>query len=272
MDVFPTVLDLLHLPRPAGLEGRTLLPLMKREPEAGGSRSAASEFLWQGDEQKSLRVADAKIVLTPATGDLYWYDLTQDPAENRRLRGGARGAALEGELEHVFDTRLDGLLVSVFGDGEAHDLRLVLETESGFDEVAVEGGEVSERITLSPDRRRVKVRFRLDPSPYPPGWVDVDGLRVRTAGDVPVRMTGTLDGRLISASTLHLGLKRRTPGVVQPWTFSFDDPDMAVPAGYRPIREKRASISVMTRGMLKVEQEPMSPETERRLRAIGYVD
>jgi len=272
MDVFPTVLDLLKLPLPAGLDSRSLIPLMKGEREAGGDRSAASEFLWQGHEQKSLRRPDAKMVLTPGTGDRYWYDLKQDPAETRRVLGGEVGAALEAELERVFDTRLDGLLVSVFGDQEEHDLRLVLETETRFDEVEVEGGEASERITLSPDRRRVKVRFHLDGSSYPPGWVDVDGLRVRTADDAPVRMSGTMDGRIIAASTLRLGSKRRTPGVVQPWTFSLDDPLIAVPAGYRPTRDKRASISVMTRGTLKAEQQRMSPETERRLRAIGYVD
>jgi arylsulfatase A-like enzyme len=272
MDVFPTVLDLLRLPPPAGLEGRSLLPLMQGEREPDGARSAASEFLWQGNEQKSLRRADAKMVLTPATGDVYWYDLARDPGETKPRRGGKKGVGLEVELEHVFGTRLDGLMISAFGDARKHDLRLVLDTDTRFDEVAVEGGEVSERVTLSADGRRLKARLRLDGSSYPPGWVDVDGIRVRTRNDAPVRVSGSLDGRPLAPSSLHVGAKRRTPGTGPPWTFSLDDPEVAVPPTYRPFREKRVSISVMTRGTLKAEQQRMSPETERNLRALGYVE
>jgi len=287
MDVLPTLLELVDVAPPPKLDGRSLVPRMRDERSGGRAPGAPSEFLWKGNEQKSLRHADGKVVLEPATGNLVWYDLPRDPRELRKLAADqGRGAVLKQELERVFATRLDGVLVSVSGDGRGHFVQLVLETASRFEEAALEGGERDDRLRVSESRQRAEAQLILQRSHDPGAWIDADAIRVRTAGDAPVRLRGTLDGSPISPAIVRLGEKRLVPAERQPWTLAPADPRIVVSAGYRPVRDPyvpppqpgRARhhtgvrIAVTARFAEPVQQRPLAPETERSLRALGYLD
>jgi len=88
VDVMPTVLDLLGIPDPEPLEGRTLAPLMAgRQPEANLEAFAESlyplhHFGWS--DLRSLRAGRYKYIAAP---EPELYDLEQDPGELRNLYG-----------------------------------------------------------------------------------------------------------------------------------------------------------------------------------------
>jgi arylsulfatase A-like enzyme len=107
IDVMPTILDLLALPVPPEVQGRSLRPLWegtgKWEP-----RAALSESLSEKEEQKGLRDDRYKLVLSvdaatveaegrsfvPPDAPAVLFDLIRDPGEARNLLG-------EGTDEHT---------------------------------------------------------------------------------------------------------------------------------------------------------------------------
>lgn len=86
VDVAPTVLGLLGVPAPAGMQGRSLVPLLGPHPPppAPRARFARSRFegRWNLD---SVRVADWKLIRRARDGGRDWelYDLAHDPREAR---------------------------------------------------------------------------------------------------------------------------------------------------------------------------------------------
>ncbi|MBM4081315.1 MAG: hypothetical protein FJ278_16555, partial [Planctomycetes bacterium] len=82
MDIVPTVLELANLPEERGLDGQSLVSVIRRiEPQG---REAYSEFLWPGyrlPERKSLASRGYKCIYCPSTGETELYDLDDDPRE-----------------------------------------------------------------------------------------------------------------------------------------------------------------------------------------------
>jgi arylsulfatase A-like enzyme len=80
VDMLPTMLDLLGLPPADGIDGRSLVPLLKGE-HVSRPHVAISEFL---DEQRAVRVGDWKLIAT-AAGVPRLFRVTADPTEQRDL-------------------------------------------------------------------------------------------------------------------------------------------------------------------------------------------
>jgi arylsulfatase A-like enzyme len=112
IDVMPTVLEVLGIPRGPALEGRSLRPLWRGEE--AGRRVAFSEALAFGEEKKSARTDRYKLILTVPAPDVVrrgrrgapaWpvgrelYDLQEDPAETRNLVAGTGRHPVAEELE-----------------------------------------------------------------------------------------------------------------------------------------------------------------------------
>jgi choline-sulfatase len=83
MDIFPTLCDLCSLPKPPGLEGSSLLPVMKGVSD-GNDRYARSENYRGGFSGRMIRTAKWKYFFY-TNGDEYLYDLQSDPNEERNL-------------------------------------------------------------------------------------------------------------------------------------------------------------------------------------------
>ena len=83
MDIFPTLCDLCSLPKPDGLEGRSLVPLMKGT-EDGGDRVALSENYRGGFAGRMIRTARWKYFFY-TNGEEYLYDMQADPNEENNL-------------------------------------------------------------------------------------------------------------------------------------------------------------------------------------------
>jgi iduronate 2-sulfatase len=86
VDVYPTLVDLARLPRPAGLQGRSLAPLLQ-DPHRDGRR-AAFTYRVCGTPQIGRSVRDDRYRFTEwPDGSRELYDLAQDPGELRNLAG-----------------------------------------------------------------------------------------------------------------------------------------------------------------------------------------
>jgi arylsulfatase A-like enzyme/Flp pilus assembly protein TadD len=102
-DVLPTILDLLGLPAPAGIHGRSLVPLMRGEKLSSlpvYMESLYGRYHYGWSELIGLRTARYKLIRT-AKPEL--YDLEQDPAEKENLYNARPQLAheLEADLDRV---------------------------------------------------------------------------------------------------------------------------------------------------------------------------
>lgn len=83
MDIFPTLCDLCNLPQPAGLEGRSLLPVMQ-DVDDGKDRHALSENYRNGFTGRMIRTAKWKYFFY-TSGEEFLYDMQKDPGEENNL-------------------------------------------------------------------------------------------------------------------------------------------------------------------------------------------
>ncbi len=79
LDIFPTVCDLVDAPVPAGLDGRSLKPVI--DGKAGGVRDTL--FLAYGECQRAIRDDRWKLIRYPQIDKTQLFDLREDPYELR---------------------------------------------------------------------------------------------------------------------------------------------------------------------------------------------
>jgi arylsulfatase A-like enzyme len=98
LDLLPTLLELLDVPPPSDLRGRSLVPLMREPGRAPEPAPLLSEGYPFGLNQQSLVAGRFKLIRTLPTGRVELYDLEADPGEQRDLSE-ARPALRERLLE-----------------------------------------------------------------------------------------------------------------------------------------------------------------------------
>jgi arylsulfatase A-like enzyme len=93
-DIFPTVVELSGGKPPAGLDGRSLAPVIRGQ--AGGVRDAV--LLAYRDVQRAVRKGDLKLMMYPKVGITRLFNLRDDPDERRDLAGDPAHAATVREM------------------------------------------------------------------------------------------------------------------------------------------------------------------------------
>jgi arylsulfatase A-like enzyme len=88
LDVMPTVLDLLGVPAPPAMQGRSLVPLLDGGPDA----PAVSEYVTPGHVFESIRRGPLSYVVEGSDARL--FDLAKDPAERVDLASAQRADAV----------------------------------------------------------------------------------------------------------------------------------------------------------------------------------
>lgn len=97
MDILPTLADLCGLPRPDGLEGSSLLPVLLGTDD-GRNRIALSENYRGNFSGRMIRTAKWKYFFY-TNGEEYLYDLEADPGEEMNLVTRPEHRALADELK-----------------------------------------------------------------------------------------------------------------------------------------------------------------------------
>jgi arylsulfatase A-like enzyme len=87
LDLLPTLLELLDLPPPRDLRGRSLVPLMREPGSVPEPAPILSEGYPFGLNKQSLLAGRFKLIRTLPTGRVELYDLEADPAEQHDLAG-----------------------------------------------------------------------------------------------------------------------------------------------------------------------------------------
>ena len=85
IDLMPTLIEQLRLPKVKGLQGRSLL---MNEIAGGGSEeemAAFAEGIKEGPEQQAVYLGDWKLMVTPSVGRLELYNVGDDPLEQNEL-------------------------------------------------------------------------------------------------------------------------------------------------------------------------------------------
>jgi len=85
IDVFPTVAALLGMPAPEGLPGQDLRTALEPRPAVSETRVLPGTD-GENVEMESVRTPQAKLLSTPATGAVTFFDLTRDPGEQTPAR------------------------------------------------------------------------------------------------------------------------------------------------------------------------------------------
>jgi choline-sulfatase len=91
LDLFPTLMDLGHLPAPPLLQGKSMAPLLKAEPGISGRDLVFSEYL--ENEEAMIRSDQYKLIV--GTG------------RRERKDGYETGRPMIGPYEHLFDLQAD---------------------------------------------------------------------------------------------------------------------------------------------------------------------
>jgi iduronate 2-sulfatase len=112
MDLYPTLTDLAGLPRPAGLQGASLVPLID-EP-AAKDRKAAFTFRLSAAPRlgRSVRTDRYRFTEWP-DGSVELYDLTADPGEGTNMAADPLHAAAAAELKALLARGFPAALASV---------------------------------------------------------------------------------------------------------------------------------------------------------------
>ncbi|MEM7480944.1 MAG: sulfatase [Acidobacteriota bacterium] len=259
VDLAPTVLDLLGLPRPAGLDGRSLAPSMRGDRPAGPEPKAWS-YAANTNRGLSFRLRNRLKVIydnsvwPPVAGAARAYDLRQDPSEDSPTPPPAE--ALE-ELRTTF-SELPGFWLTL-NNPTAAPLHLRLEgsmiTTSSLKSVALNGAEL--RLT-EPEAANILLpaggRSRLRMEVVPQGT-----LRVTTLTGGPKREARIHPRNLGSSNTLTWAWQREL---------------------WRPLDpgEKAAGVPTMQAEWVGEESAPdrtisdQDAELRENLRALGYID
>ncbi len=245
--------------RAAAVRGREKLILFNRE-EPFRPADPLQSYLWTKDLERLRRIE--------------LYDLARDPRERRNLaaEGSAsaaqRLAALAPVIHRQLDRELGGL--KVMTDGLAAGSRLggsILLAHAPqrvmpyFLGPPGAGDRVGDRVEMTADRAPVELRFDLTAEALAKGF--------RVEGDFGriLAITVTLDGRPLPPARLSIG-----PG--RPYAGGPLSPGDLLAAEWPGLLSRRAGGLDLwihdTRGA--AARRAHDPETERRLRALGYID
>jgi arylsulfatase A-like enzyme len=122
IDIMPTLIDLFHFGVPAGLDGESLLPLLRRRPMEVAPALSEVDEPGYGKLKKSLRTGTKKLIVTASPGEFEFYDLVRDPQEQNDIY------PFQTKTAEQIRTELETILVScseknerILGPGKTHE-------------------------------------------------------------------------------------------------------------------------------------------------------
>jgi len=279
MDLFPTLLDAVGRPVPAGLNGVSLMPLLRGAADAPPTEVALSESpCFAADVGlQSLRTAHEKLVFSPVSAHAQLFDLTTDPHEQTDLAAErpADVAALRDRLAEEASRVRDGFHLIVRGAGEGSEVRLRLEAAAGFHDVALLSGEPSDHVRVTRKGTVLEAALRSTGSRAGIRGDDVDVVAFRTGNDEPFVVRRVLYDRVPLARadvTIGNGATMYQRMVV-PLRLDANLGGMLVvrPVPAPPRLDHKPRLQVAFVRPATAPKAAVTPEMAERLRAMGYV-
>ncbi|HEV7734094.1 MAG TPA: sulfatase [Candidatus Binatia bacterium] len=272
VDVMPTVLDAVGLTVPDGLDGESLLPFVRDPALVRASRPAFAEFLWSGPEEKAIRSATEKLLLTPSNGNTRLYDLEHDPGEQHDLSTtrGEQVAALTQQVTERLVTPQFVVHAFVRGGQQGDVVELDMRLDHGrFHDPRLVDADADDRLTLSADGSVVSVRFVRGNDPRN----DVDGVTAAATEGGPVTVRTYVGGVAVPAVHVHGGTPREpVPGDVS-IVLTPDEPDdvasQPTPPPLPPDDAPRVALRFVRSAPAAAA---LAEDTKANLRALGYVE
>jgi arylsulfatase A-like enzyme len=273
LDIAPSILEWLGLPRPEGFSGGSLQKAIEA-PEAEGNPILATATQAQFPTRYAIRTRERKLIESLDTGDRQVFDLSDDPGERRALEAkDAESRALADRLDDAREVLEEsGYQIRIVGPEGA---RVVLELEGhprGGTFLTVDRKSADRKATLrlSPDGRNLRfegtlqggeagLRFDRLPNPNRLNRKDL------------VRVAASADERALEKADIQLGADGRAPR-----TDFVDLQNRSIEASIPPGCEKsgegfRICIWKSPGERLQALPEITDPRVRERLRALGYL-
>jgi arylsulfatase len=289
LDVLPTIADVLGVPTESGVEGRSLMPLVRGEESADRPVFArASNVLFI--QRHALRTGSHKLIETLHPHALQLFDLVRDPEERHDLAGDPTQAGRVRELRAALQRHRAvladvGFQVRVVTPADAHpDVRVVVTRRAGS-EIQMPDWVGPPAGTLRLNRWGKRVAWRARTEPGVAGMRFDRGASSSLFADTPLHVDIRIDGAPARPEDVWLGQHGTHPDTV-PFTYEVTQPPgtlaverpalsaerapaLAAPAGGRVGVHLWRTLSP---GPITTGALPVDARARERLRALGYVE
>lgn len=285
MDLFPTLLDAVGLPVPAGLDGVSLVPLLHdaSAPAPPGppprTNVALAEWACFADDVnlQALRTPSEKLVYSPAYSRSALFDLRDDPREQHDLAATRPEAAdlLLARMREATAPAAAGFHLIARGGEKDSLLRVRLVAPSGFHGVTLTQSERDDRFRLSHGGTVLDVKLRLRPHTMPARAWDLDGVSFHTGSEGPVVVRRVdVDGHPLPRSLILIGDGLPSNVRALPVTIGVGTRGI-VTNGWKPPPARLDKSPQVQLSFVKPPERTktvVTPEMKERLRALGYAE
>jgi arylsulfatase A-like enzyme len=284
LDVQPTILEVLRITPWTEPEGVSLLPLMTgrgaRVPAEASllpPEIAFSEATLYGDERKSLSAYPWKLIYNVKKDEIAFFNLAEDPGETVDIggRGGESRSLLEQALYRTMLDISDTWFLEIAGGDQAHTFDLYVTSE------AVRGaGHFRFHKIIDSDGRFLNTDS-LAGAVIEPSVIDIRNIKVRQPitlafklmqARAPVELDLRIDGRPAIENTF-IGESMSRPAMM-PFTEKAPPPESQTTALDNPPGRPDGPYCLLWLHRSQYREESaitLDDETERELRAVGYV-
>jgi arylsulfatase A-like enzyme len=268
VDLYPTVMELAGLKIPVRVQGQSLVPDL-----LGGRRERLQPLVTEGNSAgpKAVRLGRWKYILVPASEKAplqeMLFDLGDDPAEKTNLATTRQDRLAQ--MRRIMERE-------VLAKSRGVHVRLQPDTDSSFTvKVSAKGGirryvsydlarNVFRPVRPSEKDRSLTVELRV-----PGGQSAALAFEPIEANDV-LALTIDRDGKPLDPTDLTywpLGNERMTMPMLMPY-----DRIRRISPDENPSFERAAAdVIVYAIGAPTLDRRPMSDETRKRLKALGYL-
>ena len=288
LDVLPTIAEVLDVPVQSGMEGQSLMPLVRGKTSE--ERPVFARASNVGLPQRfALRSGGYKVIETLHPQGIEAFDLRADPKEQRDVSADPAHQAMVRSLT----TRLERYRAPLADAG--FQVRVTVPTDETADVEVVVSRRAGNAIQL-PDRvgpsagtldlskmgGRLTWRARMGEGTS--GFRFDRGASSALYADTPLDFNVRIDGRAARPQDVVLGARRTHPESV-PFVYEVvglpgetqekpalaveEAPALVAPAGGRPKVQIWRTLSAAP---LTTAGVPMDPAARERLRALGYVE
>ena|GEM_PF-396785 len=285
MDVIPTILELLEIPRPAETHGNSLFPLIRGDT-GGAPQQVICEQNLNEFTLFAVRTPKYKYILRTRPHERKrLYDVEVDPRETKNLIEAE--SAIADSFQRVVDdfcaSSQSGVHLAFTGDGEDRSVSITATAAGGFIAVRKVQCEAEDTAILSENGSKATFSLAIERErsirPGSPGALqakraDIDEVILLISENTgPIMLDILLDGNTIDRERVFLGTDGKNPARC-PIHIEPNAPELLASALHRPPKPDRKQAAcyiweVPSQQAKRVVE--LDEKTRERLKALGYI-